>query len=91
MAQMAKNKAGGNSRKIGRNEGKPWKKRYDGLNICAANKRLRAETKERRRKAFLKRMEKRLKKGKPMRGHARALRRLYKQRQVSPSLIARAA
>jgi hypothetical protein len=84
---MAKNKAGGNSRKIGRNANKPWKKRYDFELHRDRNKRLRAEARERRRKAFLKRMEKRLKKGKPMRGHARALRRLHKQRQVSPALV----
>ena len=72
---MAKNKAGGNSRKIGRNQNKPWKKTYDMLNVCGRNKRLRAERIDRQRAKKLRHWLKRIKARRPLRGHARNLRR----------------
>lgn len=77
---MASNKAGGNSRKIGRNKDKPWKKRYDMTMTHDRNKRLNGERQNRLKERCDKRWSKRLKKGKPARGHARALRRLHLQR-----------
>jgi phage gp16-like protein len=73
-------KAGGNSRKIGRNKDKPWKKRYDFTMAHDRNKRLNGERKQRITAKCRKRWERRIKKGKPARGHARALRRLHMQR-----------
>jgi hypothetical protein len=81
-------KAGGNNRKIGRNKNKPWKARYDGLAACERNKRLNGETAKRRAAAHVKKWEKRAKKHKPMRGYARAMRRLHKQRTVSLPIAA---
>lgn len=76
---MAKNKAGGNSRKIGRNANKPWKKRYDSLSCRDRNRRLAQERHARHVAKAAKKWERREKKRKPMRGYARAIRRIGKQ------------
>ena len=72
---MAKNKAGGNSRKIGRNKDKPWKRRYDFELMHDKNKRLNIERAGRDKVRAQKKWERRLKKHKPPRGYARSLRR----------------
>lgn len=77
---MAKNKAGGNSRKIGRNANKPWKKRYDFELSYDKNKRLNIERNGKDKVRAQEKWKRRALKHRPMRGHKRALRRGNLQR-----------